>query len=525
MINATLYKDSSSQKNLVYLPLYNNRIIGFLSVQLSTEKLSDTSLESIQAIGTTFLDKAFRLIASQDEERRSKLLYDVTSKFHSSMNTDDVLLEVITTLKEVYPTFTYYLLLSHDNTSSEQLPIKEIQYDDSNLAATQAYVTGDIQLEDFIYERKSSLYAPLKGKQGVYGVLQVIAPNVLVFPKKELDFISLLANTAGSALENAQLYQQSKRLIEDLQLINETSHQLNSNLRLTEAMTFMSKQIIQSFGADEVGFILFENSIVTDILPGSTDFFINGNSANLIQNIYARITLEKDALFIGDLKLDKQQGQQDFRSLMVVPMMQGDQLRGMVIVLHQDSYYFTFETFKLLQSLVHHSTLALTNSMLREELENLVITDYLTKLYTRKYLNENIKKSMETDAFGTFLLIDIDNFKLVNDTYGHQVGDEILKQVANIIKDNIREFDIGARWGGEELAIYLPRVDFAAGIAVAGRLVEKVEALTNPKITISCGVGYWKKGQPDTPTTLFKRADEALYSAKGTGKNRVHIQS
>jgi diguanylate cyclase (GGDEF)-like protein len=522
LLDGQVYIDTSSTIHVVYLPLQkNNRIVGLLSLQFINRKAYEYSWEPILLIITKFINKAYQLIGLNDRENRSQLLYDVTTKFHSSMGINDVLVEVISTLKAVYPTFTYYLLLSHDNTSSEQLPIKEIQYDDSNLAATQAYVTGDIQMEDSIDERKSSLYAPLKGKQGVYGVLQVIAPDVLVFPEQELDFISLLANTAGSALENAQLYQQSKRLITDLQLINETSHQLNSNLRLTEAMTFMSKQIIQSFGADEVGFILFEKNIMTDILPGSTDYFLNRSSENLIQYIYDGINPEKDALFIGDLKLDSQNG---FRSLMAVPMMQGDQLRGIVIVLHQESYYFSFETFKLLQSLVHHSTLALTNSMLREELENLVITDYLTKLHTRKYLNDNIKKSMESDAFGTFLLIDIDDFKKVNDTYGHQVGDEILKQVANIIKDHIREFDIGARWGGEELAIYLPRVDLSGGIMVARRLVQKVEELTNPQITISCGVGHWKQGQPDTPITLFKRADEALYSAKGTGKNRVNVQ-
>ncbi len=131
---------------------------------------------------------------------------------------------------------------------------------------------------------------------------------------------------------------------------------------------------------------------------------------------------------------------------------------------------------------------------------------------------------MESDAVGTFLLVDLDNFKAINDTYGHQVGDEVLKQVAVIIRENIREFDIGARWGGEELAIYLPRVDLSTGISVADRLVQKVELSTKPKITISCGVGHWKKGHADSPITLFKRADEALYHAKGTGKNKVCVQ-
>ena len=127
-------------------------------------------------------------------------------------------------------------------------------------------------------------------------------------------------------------------------------------------------------------------------------------------------------------------------------------------MLQKEPYYFSFDNFKLLQSLIHHSSLAMANSILREELEKMVITDHLTQLRSRNYLDKQMGESMQEDEEGTFILIDIDNFKKVNDTYGHQIGDDILVQVANLIQSNIRESDIGARWGGEELAIYLPKV-------------------------------------------------------------------
>nr|WP_285842818.1 GGDEF domain-containing protein [Metabacillus litoralis] len=180
--------------------------------------------------------------------------------------------------------------------------------------------------------------------------------------------------------------------------------------------------------------------------------------------------------------------------------------------------------FKLLQSLIHHSTLALSNSLLREELETLVKTDQLTQLYSRNYMNNCIENSMKADRQGTFLLIDIDNFKGVNDTFGHQVGDEVLVQVANIIKSNSREHDIGARWGGEELAVYLPQVDLEAGTAIAERIVKKVAENTNPSVTISCGVSYWIAENERNYNQLFSRADKALYVAKNLGKNQVIVQ-
>jgi diguanylate cyclase (GGDEF)-like protein len=535
--NSTLYEFLTEGKPyidfflthyIVYLPQMNENIVtSLVSIQFSSMQKGQ-NIDEWNEVGKVcgyFLKKSNKLIVLFEEEQRYEQLYRVTSKFHSTMNMDDVLNEIILTLKEVCPHYSYYLLLSQDNSNLNNLPIKELPYEDENLPETKAYVTGELQIEEVIKKRSATLYAPLKGKQGIYGVLQVEAPNTIHFPKQELSFIMLLAITAGSALENAKLYQQSKRVISDLQLINETSHQLNSDLRLNEAMTFMSKQIVNSFNADEVGFIVFDEQFENKLLPGSTGFFLTNVSRDFINFIYEKIKEEKEAIFVGDILLDSNNIQRVYRSVMVVPMVQSGDLRGLAIVLHKSPYYFSFETFKLLQALIHHSTLAFTNSILREELEKLVITDHLTKLHSRKHLNEKIVKSMQTDAFGTFILIDIDNFKSVNDQYGHQVGDEVLKQVANIILENIRELDVGARWGGEELAVYLPKVELNAGIAIARRLVDKVEEHTNPGITISCGVGHWTKGEQDTPITLFKRADEALYRAKGTGKNKVSIQS
>jgi diguanylate cyclase (GGDEF)-like protein len=461
----------------------------------------------------------------QNEENKYKQLFLVTEAFHSLLDKDALLREIIVSLEQLYPSFSYYLLLSQDNYIDNELPIIDLEYDSENITAMQSYVSGNIQMEFSLEEKRSILYAPFKGKQGVYGVLQVIAPNTLEFPKNEIEFITLFANAAGGALENAQLYQQSRRVIADLQLINETSHRLNSNLRLAETMTYMSEQIKHSFDSQEVGFFLFSHDqIKVNVLPGSTPFFSTKQARIYIDFIKDKIHQEKDSLFIGDLNLPKMTDITYFRSVMAIPMFESENLKGFSIVMHQEPYFFSFDTFKLLQSLIHHSSLALTNSMLREELEQMIITDHLTKLHSRNYLDEKIKWSMKHDEEGTFIIIDIDNFKDINDTYGHQVGDEVLIQVANLIKANIRGNDIGARWGGEELAVYLPKVTLEKGVGIAERVVEKVAQYSNPHITVSCGVSYWSKDRLDTYSYLFKRADEALYIAKGTGKNKVVSQ-
>ncbi|WP_409302200.1 diguanylate cyclase domain-containing protein [Peribacillus sp. SCS-155] len=516
------------QYNLI-LPLrYNNELAGILAIQEQVEgslsAFAPTEGERLARECADLLEAASSIANIVNQERRYKQLFRVTEKFHSSMSMNAVLGEIIETLEEVYPTFTYYLLISHDNKYNDGLPIKDMEYDSDNAAAMQAYVTGNVQFEDLTFEKKSILYAPLKGKQGVYGVLQVIAGDAVIFPKGEVEFITLLANTAGSALENAQLYEQSRRLISDLQMINETSNRLNSSLPLSETMAYMQNQITDSFGAQETGFIMFLPNGGTETLPGSTPFFHTDEAYKYIDWIKDKISREKDSLFIGDLNMPCQQ-KSAYSSLMAVPMIQSNSIKGFAVVLHEEKYFFSFDMFKLLQSLIHHSSLALSNSMLREELEKMVITDHLTRLYSRNYLDEKIFQSMQEDAEGTFILIDIDDFKKVNDTYGHQVGDEILVQVASLITKNIRDADIGARWGGEELAIYLPRVSLQVGVSIAERLIQKVAELPDPKVTISCGVSYWKKDQADNAKALFKRADQALYQAKNSGKNKVLVQN
>ncbi len=510
------------------IPLYHDgEFLGLFVVLSENKELKSDNridLSELKIVIGELLHKAIEISERKKEEKRYKLLQRITTEFHSSMDMHSVLMEVIETLREVYPSFVYYLLMSQDSDSTLNLPIKSLEMDGENLAAMQAYVSGSVQFEDSMEADNSVLYAPLLGKQGVYGVLQVIAPESVIFPDTEIEFISLLANTAGGALENAQLYEQSKRLIADLRLINETSHRLNSTLRLSDTVSYMKQQINKSFLADEVGFFMISNG-QAKLIPGSSPFFNEDASRHYIQYVKGSLEQDREALYIGDMDSDKVGQDGQYKSLMAFPMIHSGKMDGFCIVLHRAAYHFTFDMFKLMQSLIHHSSMAFVNSILREELEKMVITDYLTGLYSRNYLEGRMLELINSETEGTFILIDIDNFKLTNDTYGHQKGDEVLIQVADLIKNSIRDTDIGTRWGGEELAIFLPKAPIEAGKAVAERLVDKVRKETNPPVTISAGVSYWESTHKNNNTikNLFKRADDALYTAKRSGKNQVIV--
>jgi diguanylate cyclase len=158
--------------------------------------------------------------------------------------------------------------------------------------------------------------------------------------------------------------------------------------------------------------------------------------------------------------------------------------------------------------------------------------DPLTKIFNRKYFDEGLVKAFANANTGDsplcLMLLDIDNFKRFNDTWGHQTGDQVLRLVAMTLKSNIKGKDMAARYGGEEFAAILPETDLEGALIVAENIRKAIQAKellkrsTNEKlgrITASFGVAAFRPG--DTPSTLIERTDRCLYAAKHAGRNKV----
>lgn len=152
-------------------------------------------------------------------------------------------------------------------------------------------------------------------------------------------------------------------------------------------------------------------------------------------------------------------------------------------------------------------------------------TDKLTGLKNRRYFQEKLEEQLSNNEksaspFSLFIL-DIDHFKKVNDTFGHQVGDEVLAQLAQLLKNQVRSLDIVARYGGEEFVVILPETDQNEAKAIAEQLRQAVEQAKwqNGRITVSVGIATAIK--TDNETTILQRADKALYASKENGRNHV----
>ena len=164
---------------------------------------------------------------------------------------------------------------------------------------------------------------------------------------------------------------------------------------------------------------------------------------------------------------------------------------------------------------------------IKKGLEKDKITDPLTKLYNRRYFNEKIEDliryyNKHKEPFSA-IFIDIDHFKKINDIYGHQKGDEILKETAHIIKKSIRKSDLAFRYGGEEIVVLLPKTNIKIAYSIAKRLKEKIKTIKlddSKYVTASMGVGEYKG---ENLKEFIEKVDFALYKAKEEGRDKIIV--
>jgi diguanylate cyclase (GGDEF)-like protein len=214
-------------------------------------------------------------------------------------------------------------------------------------------------------------------------------------------------------------------------------------------------------------------------------------------------------------------------TMICVPLLVESNPIGVINVVNklEGSREFTMNDVNFLQVLASHASVAINNNKLYE----LAITDGMTRLYIHRHfqirLDEEINRARRYNTPLSLVMFDIDHFKNFNDTYGHQQGDVVLIEVANILRQNVRDIDIPARYGGEEFAIILPQTDARGASIFAERLRKSVADREFPgqdkplHVAISLGIACYPQSSTDK-MELIKKTDDALYESKETGRNK-----
>jgi len=243
------------------------------------------------------------------------------------------------------------------------------------------------------------------------------------------------------------------------------------------------------------------------------------------------------ATIVYDSKSDKQLRNepgvtQFLRSLLVVPLSADDRVIGVMVLGKREVDGFGESQMKLLTILGSQAAVATAKALLYKKIEQMAITDGLTKVYNHRFFYQRIEEeTLRAKRYGkvfSLIMMDIDFFKRFNDTYGHKAGDKALANVARILKETTRNVDLAARYGGEEFAVILPETDKDGAMAIADRIRRAIKntpfeidpAKPMVGVTVSIGVASFPEdasGYAD----LIEGADQALYQAKNTGKNKV----
>ena len=215
------------------------------------------------------------------------------------------------------------------------------------------------------------------------------------------------------------------------------------------------------------------------------------------------------------------------RNLVAVPLSADGEAVGALVVEHGDGRGGRIErrVVSMLGQFAAHAALALKNSWLLQQVQRLAETDGLTGLANRRTFEATLERELSRAARSgepvTLVMVDVDHFKKLNDTFGHQAGDEVLGLVSGVLAKACRDFDTAARYGGEEFAVILPACSSAESLVVAERLRESIAAIdTVTEVTASAGVATFPAHASD-PEGLINAADEALYESKRAGRNRV----
>jgi len=259
---------------------------------------------------------------------------------------------------------------------------------------------------------------------------------------------------------------------------------------------------------------------------------VDNNKSDLIRHVGEQAT----SAIVRDIsgRNDYQPLRSNTRSVMLIPMVTQGKAAGILAAESPKTNAFSEKDQRMLSVVARSAAVAMDNATLHRKMEDLTITDELTGIYNYRYFSLKLKEELRrADRYNlplSLIMLDIDWFKTFNDTYGHEVGNIVLKGITGVVKECIRDVDIFARYGGEEFVIILPQTPREEVTKIGERIRKQIEkasfggeaGIGDLKVTVSVGISSFpENGRPNEE--LLSLVDQALYRAKGSGKNMVCV--
>lgn len=398
-------------------------------------------------------------------------------------------------------------------------------------------------------ELQSTVWLPLQHENQIIGIVSLSKKeNNESFTEAEFLFLEKIAKEASSVIYK---YNEQKIKEESLNQLQRSLHNISILYNIGQTMNFIDDlkrllklilgKAIETIKAEKGSLMLYDEmkeelivKVVFGLPDKETEEKINDGllectTIRIGEGIAGDVLVSKRAI-ITNLGSDdpkfKHSEVSRVSSILCVPLIANGEAIGVINITNKmDGELFNQDDMDFMVALANQAAIAINNARLYE----LATKDGLTKLYLYRHfyylLDHEIKRADRYDHSISLLMMDIDDFKNINDTYGHQVGDQILREIANVISQTCRKIDLPSRYGGEEFSVILPETPKENAVIIAERLRKKIESIQvdakdNQKVstTISIGIASYPSDSSDLKG-LIEKADEALYFAKKQGKD------
>jgi diguanylate cyclase (GGDEF)-like protein len=483
--------------------------------------------------------------------QRVAILYDASQAVLSTFDLDEVLNQVLAIVRDYFHLQNGSIMLLDE--VSQKLFVRA-HFGESNLpehfsvpfgkgitgAAAKARrpiysadVTTDPRYINQVPSTRSELAVPLMVRDEVVGVLDCQSNVPAFFDNETVDLLTLFATQASIGLQNAKLYSMLQRRAAQLEAINTIAKRTTVELDLKELLDRLCTQLPQAFTVEHVSIFLRDEDgdlvlraqqgtlpaklKVGDVLPRGNACTTGGDGHHP---------------YCGDPSHCEGECFPSGLAEVCLPLVSFGENIGLLVCATTQSKAFLANDMQALESVADILATATQNARYVEKVRQLAYRDGLTGVFNRRYfesrLIDEVTRAARYGGGVSVLMIDLDNFKKINDEFGHMLGDDVLRAVSASFVRHLRKVDVVCRYGGEEFAVILPATQGASGAAVAEKLRRAVANSEFPgvpySVTVSVGVAEFPTNGI-TRDDIVGAADAALYDAKDAGRNQVCLAS